>query len=242
MALERSCSLTAVALSGQRREGVRLVTGVNRHFSLSSALDFVYVPYPLADDDWTRTTVTCGVAMQCSPSKERVLGYRLDKLSARELTALTVIESRVSMGWITSNWPGLTPELAARHRSTRNLAGRPERRRNAQPRNSISADQGVPGSPSTDGQVANKRTRHHSMSPTSCVAHWAECRGRQTRSVSQERIPCPLAVMGECATRTCPLQVGHTRTISTSLLSIDQVSHTRSGTRGIPPSYPIMLL
>ena len=111
MALERSCSLTAVALSGQRREGVRLVTGINRHFSLSSALDFVYVPYPLADDDWTRTTVTCGVAMQCSPSKERILGYRLDKLSARELTALTVIESRVSMGWITSNWPGLAPEL-----------------------------------------------------------------------------------------------------------------------------------
>ena len=27
MAIERSCAVTAVALSGQRREGVRLVTG-----------------------------------------------------------------------------------------------------------------------------------------------------------------------------------------------------------------------
>ena len=144
MALERSCSLTAVALSGQRREGVRLVTGVKREFSLSSALDFIYVPYPLADDDWTRTTVTCGVAMQCSPSKERVLGYRLDKLSARELTALTVIESRVSMGWITRNWPGLTPELQRVIVSTRNLARRSERRRNTHPRNSISRGPGRP--------------------------------------------------------------------------------------------------
>ncbi len=46
MAIERSCAVTAVALSGQRREGVRLVTGDNRGFSLSSALDFVHVPYP----------------------------------------------------------------------------------------------------------------------------------------------------------------------------------------------------
>ena len=46
MAVERSCAVTAVALSGQRREGVRLVTGAKRDFSLSSTLDFVHVPYP----------------------------------------------------------------------------------------------------------------------------------------------------------------------------------------------------
>ena len=61
LAIERSCSLTAVALSGQRREGVRLVTGDKRHFGLSSALDFVYVPYPPVVSDWTRRTLTCGV-------------------------------------------------------------------------------------------------------------------------------------------------------------------------------------
>ena len=46
MAIERSCALTAVALSGQRREGVRLVTGAHRVFSLSPQLDFVHVPFP----------------------------------------------------------------------------------------------------------------------------------------------------------------------------------------------------
>lgn len=111
MAIERSCAVTAVALSGQRREGVRLVTGDKRKFSLSSALDFVHVPYPSLGQDWTRRTLTCGVAVQCSPSKERLLGYRLNELSARELCALTVIEGGVAMGWIGSSWPGLLPEL-----------------------------------------------------------------------------------------------------------------------------------
>ena len=58
LAIERSCALTAVALSGQRREGVRLVTGDKRHFGLSSALDFVHVPYPAMIHDWTRRTLT----------------------------------------------------------------------------------------------------------------------------------------------------------------------------------------
>ena len=65
LALERSCSLTAVALSGQRREGVRLVTGVNREFGLSSTLDFVYVPYPQPERDWNAydRDLRCGGAM-----------------------------------------------------------------------------------------------------------------------------------------------------------------------------------
>ena len=111
MAIERSCAVTAVALSGQRREGVRLVTGDNRGFSLSSALDFVHVPYPPTGHDWTRRTLTCGVALQCSPSKDRLVEYRLNELSARELRALTLVEAGVALGWIASNWPGLLPEL-----------------------------------------------------------------------------------------------------------------------------------
>ncbi len=51
MAIERSCAVTAVALSGQRREGVRLVTGDHREFSLSATLDFVHVPYPSLERD-----------------------------------------------------------------------------------------------------------------------------------------------------------------------------------------------
>jgi nitric oxide reductase NorD protein len=110
MALERSCAVTAVALSEQRREGVRLVTGVRRGFGLNGQLTFVHVPYP-AMPEWTRRTLTCGVALQCSPSKERITEYRLGELSARELRALMLVEAGVAMGWIASRWPGLLPEM-----------------------------------------------------------------------------------------------------------------------------------
>ena len=110
MALERSCAVTAVALSEQRREGVRLVTGRQRAFGLNAALTHVHVPYPSVPD-WTRRTLTCGVALQCSPSKDRLTGYRLNELSARELRALLLVEAGVAVGWIASRWPGLMPEL-----------------------------------------------------------------------------------------------------------------------------------
>ncbi|MCV7242251.1 MorD protein [Mycobacterium mantenii] len=108
MALERGCSVTAVALSDQRREGVRLVTGDGRGFGLNAALTFVHVPYPSV---WSRRTLTCGVALQCSPSKERVTEYRLNELSARELCALALVEAGVAVGWIASRWPGLLPGI-----------------------------------------------------------------------------------------------------------------------------------
>ncbi|MGO4446638.1 nitric oxide reductase activation protein NorD [Mycobacterium sp. 2YAF39] len=110
MAVERSCAVTAVALSDQRREGVRLVTGQHREFSLSSSLDFVHVPYPSIQRDWTRRTLTCGIALQCSPSKDRLTAFRLNELSARELRALTLVEGGVALGWIASHWPGLLDE------------------------------------------------------------------------------------------------------------------------------------
>ncbi|MBY0289096.1 MAG: MorD protein [Mycobacteriaceae bacterium] len=111
LAVERSCAVTAVALSGQRREGVRLVSGQRRDFGLSPTLDFIHVPYPPPVRDWTRRTLTCGVALQCSPSKDRVVDYRLNELSARELSALTIVEAGVALGWIAENWPGLLAEL-----------------------------------------------------------------------------------------------------------------------------------
>lgn len=109
MALERSCGVTAVALSEQRREGVRLVTGERRRFGLNAALTLVHVPYP-APAEWTRRTLTCGVALQCAPSKERITSYRLNELAARELRALTLVEAGVALGWIASRWPGLLPD------------------------------------------------------------------------------------------------------------------------------------
>lgn len=109
--VERSCALTAVALSAQRRTGARLVTGQSRGFSLSASLDTVYVPYPIRHREWTRRTLTCGVALQCAPSKDRLAGYRLNELSTRELLALTQIEAGVAAGWVAQNWPGLRPEF-----------------------------------------------------------------------------------------------------------------------------------
>jgi nitric oxide reductase NorD protein len=111
MVIERSCALTAVALSETRREGARLVTGEKRYFGLNAALSFVHVPYPLGQRDWTRRTVTCGVALQCSPSKERIVSYRLGELTDRELRALAHVEAGVALGWIASRWPGLLPEF-----------------------------------------------------------------------------------------------------------------------------------
>jgi hypothetical protein len=110
LALERSCSVTAVALSDRRRDGVRLVTGEHRRFGVSAALDFVYVPYPALGRDWTRHTLTCGIALQCSPSKERLAHFRLSELTERELRALTLIEAGVALGWVAGHWPGLLTE------------------------------------------------------------------------------------------------------------------------------------
>lgn len=111
LTIERSCSLTTVALSAQRREGARLVTGAQRCFSLNAGLTLVNVPFPQIGRNWTRRTLTCGIALQCSPSKDRLVGYRLNELSARELSALTLVDAAASLGWIASNWPGLLPEV-----------------------------------------------------------------------------------------------------------------------------------
>lgn len=112
MAIERSCAVTAMALSDERRTGARLITGQRRGFRLSSQLDTVYVPYPAPTGEWTRRTLTCGVALQCSPSKERLLDYRINELSTRELVALTLVEAGVALGWIAAQWPGLLAELS----------------------------------------------------------------------------------------------------------------------------------
>lgn len=111
MALERSCSLTAVALSDEARFGARLVTGEHRGFGLNHARTFIHVPYPPLRRDWTRRTLTCGVALQCSASKDRVGEYRINELSGRELRALTLVEAGVALGWIATRWPGLMPEF-----------------------------------------------------------------------------------------------------------------------------------
>jgi nitric oxide reductase NorD protein len=100
----------AAALSEGRRDDARLVTGEHRAFGTSRAGTVVNVPFPHLGADWTSRTLTCGVALQCAPSKDRLASYPVARLAPREHLALGIVEGRVALGWIASRWPGLLPE------------------------------------------------------------------------------------------------------------------------------------
>ncbi len=108
--LQRGSALLAVALSAGRREDARLVTGERRSFGLAAGRRVVNVPYPCLGSGWTTRTTTLGIALQCSPSKDRVAQFRLDELSEREQLAMAVAESRVALAWVLRHWPGLQVE------------------------------------------------------------------------------------------------------------------------------------
>ncbi|MEU4312784.1 VWA domain-containing protein [Nocardia sp. NPDC024068] len=109
--VERGCAGTAVAFSEGRRRGARLISGENRRFGVSGALNTVLVPYPHLTASWTRRTVTCGVALQCAPSKEQIAPYPLHELSSRERGCVSLIEGGVAAAWTAGQLPGLIPEL-----------------------------------------------------------------------------------------------------------------------------------
>jgi hypothetical protein len=109
--IERSCTLVASAFSEGRRVGVRLVSGERRSFGMDATRTIVNVPYPALAPSWTLRSLTCGVALQCAPSKDRIARYPLHELSPRELGALSIVEGAVALGWVGSRWPGLLPEL-----------------------------------------------------------------------------------------------------------------------------------
>ena len=87
------------------------MSGERRSFGLNASRNVVHVPYPPPVPGWTLRTMTSGVALQCSPSKDRTARYPLHELSPRELGALTIVEGGVALGWIAASWPGLMPEL-----------------------------------------------------------------------------------------------------------------------------------
>ncbi|MEU1545923.1 MorD protein [Nocardia sp. NPDC005745] len=109
--LEHSCAVVAVAVSDDRRDGVRIVTGDSRSFGLDATRRFVHVPFPSLRADWTLRSVTCGVALQCSPSKERIAESGLRELSPRERRSLSMVEGGVAADWIGERLPGLLPEI-----------------------------------------------------------------------------------------------------------------------------------
>lgn len=109
--IERCYALVASALSEGRRDGARLISGERRSFGLSPDRRLVTVPYPIPAPEWSRRTITCAVALQCSPSKDRIARYSLGDLSPREYRALSLIEAGVAMGWVLERCPGLAGEF-----------------------------------------------------------------------------------------------------------------------------------
>jgi len=111
LSIERSCAVVASALSDGHCESVRLMSGERRMFGMNTGRTVMNVPYPAVTGDWTLRTWTCGIAMQCSPSKDRIAPFTLKALSPRQITALSLVEGGVALGWMGSRWPGLVPEL-----------------------------------------------------------------------------------------------------------------------------------
>lgn len=111
LAVESACGLVCVALSRGRRRGARLISGERRSFGMNPGRTIVEVPYPPMAPDWTLRTLTCGVALQCAPSKDLLSNYALDELTLREMRALSIVEGRHALGWALANWPGLSSEF-----------------------------------------------------------------------------------------------------------------------------------
>ncbi len=111
LGVERSCAIVASAFSEGRCEDLRLVSGERRAFSMNTARTALNVPYPALTPDWTLRTWVSGIALQCSPSKERIARYALSTLTPRQTAALAVVEGGVSLGWLALRWPGLVPEV-----------------------------------------------------------------------------------------------------------------------------------
>lgn len=109
--IECSCSIVSAAFSNGRCNRVRLMSGERRAFGMNVSRTELYIPYPPVTPGWTLNTWTCGIALQCSPSKNRVARYTLQALTTRQATALSLVEAGVALGWISAHWPGLVPEL-----------------------------------------------------------------------------------------------------------------------------------
>ncbi|MAR91511.1 MAG: MorD protein [Pseudomonadales bacterium] len=107
---ERCFALLAVAFSEGRREGVRLMSGEQRCFALSPGLRRVQVPFPAPAPDWTQRTFSCGLALQCAPSKDRLAGFALAELAPRQQRALLIVEGGAALSWALARWPGLAAE------------------------------------------------------------------------------------------------------------------------------------
>jgi len=109
--VEQSCSFLAVALSQGRRHGAVLNTGERRCFGLNASRTQIKVPFPALSEQWNPRSITCGVALQCSPTKDLIAHFPLHGLSTRERAALLLVEGGAAIGWLKKQCPGLLPEF-----------------------------------------------------------------------------------------------------------------------------------
>lgn len=201
MSIERSCSVTAVAFSQQRISGVRLMSGPRRTFGLNAGHTVVNVPYPALEAGWTRTTLTCGVALQCSPSKNRLYWFRLHELTARQLAALAVVEGGV-VTWLGDlQLPRTHMNSTASHRES-STRPRPRRRGDRRPCAGAGEDHSGP-------------VPAHDSGPDHRPATRIRFAGRQVQTRlrpdavdvlahrCQRPASIPLAATVACATRIC---------------------------------------
>lgn len=111
LAVERICALAAAAFSDERHRSARIVTGERGSFACSPRRGLIDVPFPpLAG--WTLRTLTLGVALQCSPTKDAIAARALHELTHAERRSLVRVEGASALAWVVSRWPGLASEIA----------------------------------------------------------------------------------------------------------------------------------
>lgn len=106
--LAEAVAVLAPALSEGRRSSAYLVNGPRRAFGTD--LRRVFVPCPLPGEA-SLAVMTCGVALQSSPTKELVATVAPKLLSLRPRLALTLAEGQAALGWALDRWPGLAPDF-----------------------------------------------------------------------------------------------------------------------------------
>ena len=120
LAVERICGLAAAAFSDQRRHSARVVTGERRSFACNPRRGLIDVPYPLVAG-WTLRTLTLGVALQCSPTKDVIAVRALHELTHPQRMSLVRVEGASALAWVLARWPGLRSEIGERLQAFRVL-------------------------------------------------------------------------------------------------------------------------
>ena len=183
--------------------------------------------------------MTCGIALQCAPSKDRIAELALDDLSPRERRRPVVVEVRVALGWVAARLAGPGPECerllgqvdladpdidGARHRSPRRC--------------------GWPASPMplvVDpllGRLPHVALRRRGLRPRRCAGATGGCRGRRRRHASERIHSIPVGGDGGVRNPNLPPRAGPRTTRSRSGPTSGSGSRTPSGTCGPSGSSP----